>query len=405
MVGTEVAVGALDESGPRSQSGTCQDGQVRRRVLLQAVLTVAVVGGLTAAVIPVVAHSDLATTDIRTAASAPPTLQAAPLPASLRIKWTVPEEVASGGGAAAGPTVVSTLGNRLAGIDPATGRERWSYRRGNARLCSWVAQDGVVVAAFAKSNGCRDLIALDQGTGARKWYRTLEVTSNVTLISASGVIVAVSPTQLIAVDPGTDLNRWPYSKGGCTFQSPAIGQLATVILATCDGQARLLGHDPYAEKERWNLQAPAGARYVLAADGAVAVLVGSGSTTAVEFYDGDGKHLGRLADPRLAPVAGVAPVTRVSGAVLLVWTGSTVVALDTGTRRVRWAAPADTAAVVDGDQVVLTTGTSVVSRAVSSGRVIGTAAVAGTTVPAGAVVARSGAMVVVTSGGRTTGLG
>ena len=377
---------------------------MRRRVLY-AVLTVVAVGVLTAVAILVVPNSDLETTDIHLAATAPPTLLAAPLPASLRVRWTVPAGVANGAGAVAGPTVVTTSYHRLAGIDPATGRERWSYRRGNARLCSWVAQDGVVVAAFAKSHGCRDLIALDQGTGARKWYRTLEVVTNVTLTSASGVVVATSPTQLIAVDPGSGLNRWPYTKAGCTFRNQAVGQLATVLLAICNGQTRLLGHDPYAEKERWNLEAPPAAQYVLAADGAIAVLVGTGAQSAVEFYDANNKHLGRVADPRLALTKGTVPVTRVSGTVLLVWTGSSVVAVDTTTRAVRWAAPSSTPAAVDGDQAVLTTGTSVVTRSVSAGKVLSTATVTGTTVPAAAAVARAGGLVLFTSNGRTTALG
>jgi hypothetical protein len=35
----------------------------------------------------------------------------------------------------------------------------------------------VVLALFAKSHGCRDLVALDAATGQRRWYRTVEITT------------------------------------------------------------------------------------------------------------------------------------------------------------------------------------------------------------------------------------
>ena len=34
-----------------------------------------------------------------------------------------------------------------------------------------------MLALFAKSHGCRDLVALDAATGQRRWYRTVEITT------------------------------------------------------------------------------------------------------------------------------------------------------------------------------------------------------------------------------------
>ena len=51
-----------------------------------------------------------------------------PLPAAVSPVWTAPSSAA--GPPVEGLTAVVTGGDRVAGLDPATGRERWSYRRG-----------------------------------------------------------------------------------------------------------------------------------------------------------------------------------------------------------------------------------------------------------------------------------
>jgi outer membrane protein assembly factor BamB len=179
---------------------------VRTRTVLGGVAGLVVAAAVVAVAVPVVRHSDAFTTAIRTARETPVPPEQAPLPAGVRPLWTAPTGTATA--PVEGPSVIETGAGRVAGLDPATGRERWSYRRGNATLCDATLQDGLVLALFAKSHGCRDLIALDAATGQRRWYRTIEITTSARLTSAPGTAVVTGAGQMIAVDTGGGLNRW-----------------------------------------------------------------------------------------------------------------------------------------------------------------------------------------------------
>ena len=138
---------------------------MRTRTVLGAVAGLVVAAAVVAVAVPVVRHSDAFTTTIRTAPDTPVPPEPTTLPASVRQLWTAPTGAATA--PVEGPSVIETGADRVAGLDPTTGRERWSYQRGNATLCDATRQDGVVLALFAKSHGCRDLVALDAATGLR----------------------------------------------------------------------------------------------------------------------------------------------------------------------------------------------------------------------------------------------
>jgi outer membrane protein assembly factor BamB len=348
---------------------------MRTRVVLAALA----LGGLAAVAVavPLVSSSDVANTEIRVAADSPAPAEPAPLPASLRPLWTAPARAAGPGTAPVeGATAVVGGTDRAAGLDPATGRERWSYRRGNARLCSWTAGDGVVIALFAKGSGCRELTALDAATGARRWYRTVEVTTDATLTAGRGVVIVAAGEQLIAVDPGTGLNRWTQTVAGCRLDPAVAGDAAVATVGRCADGVRLVGHDTYADREGWTLPQPAGSdpRVVAAAD-EIAVLTRSGDRATLTGYrqvEDRNRRLvarreGAVTDPRLA-YSDAAAGAATDGQVVALWTGSAVVAVDGRTRRVLWSAPATSPPLSAAGEIVVADATGVTARTVVEGR-------------------------------------
>lgn len=379
---------------------------MRTRTLIGAAAGLVVAAALVAVAAPVVADSDALTTDIRVAADNPLAPEPAPLPAGVRALWTAPTGTA--GTAVEGPTAVATGADRVAGLDPATGRERWSYRRGNARLCDATLRDGVVVALFARSSGCRDLIGLDAATGARRWTRTLEFTTDARLTSGPGVGVATAGGQMIAFDTGGGLNRWTWSAAGCTLDPAVVGQIAVATVARCGAENRLVVHLPYAETEPWVGVQPAGTDLrVLTSDATLATLGTAGLVSYGTKQDTDGKIVvtpsGTTTDPRL--VAGDAVPTAVAeGEFLVVWTGTAAVGVDTRRRTVLWSAPATGPPTLADGQVLLAAGDGFTSRPSSTGTPV-TTIPAGTPVAPGATLSRVGRLVVAATRDRVTAYG
>lgn len=388
---------------------------MRSRVVVAVAVTVAALGVLAAVAIPVVGSSDAATTEIRVAADSPVPPETAPLPASVRPLWTAPAGPgAPPTGPVEGPTAVVTGSDRVAGLDPATGRERWSYRRGNARLCGWTARDGVVLALFAKSSGCRDLVALDAATGSRRWYRTVEVTGDAVLTSGPGVAIVTAGPQLVAVDTATGLNRWTYAGDGCPLDPVVVGRSAAATVARCPGgELRLVGHDAYADKAAWTIPQPTGSDpRVVAAEEEIAVLTRAGGRPVLTGYvpaegkDGKpvGRRVGSVADARLAYSGGPAAAVT-DGQVVVVWTGRAAVAVDGQTRRVLWSAPASGPPALAERQVLLAGAGRLTIRPVVEGRPARAVAVRGGGVPEGAALSRIGRLVVAAGADRLTAFG
>lgn len=363
--------------------------RMRTRVVAGAAAALVAVAVVVALAAGLISSSDAATTSLRTAQRAVE-VEPAELGTTLRERWTAtttgaqPTTVPADHG-----TVVVGGTDRVAGLDATTGQEIWSYVRGNATLCGWTQTDGVVVALFKKSHGCRQAVALDAALGTRKWYRTLEIPVDAVLSGGPGVAVATTAGQLVAVDTATGLNRWTYrGPEGCTLDPAVAGRVAVIAVARCaDGSVKLVGHDTYAEKTSWTVDPPAGGvPVVLGGEENAAVLTGSTLTT----YDGAGKVLGRVTDRRLARSGDVATGT-VAGGTLLVWTGAAVTAVEARTRAVLWSSPATAPPTLDNDRVVLLSGTAVTTVSATTG--VETARSTGP-VPAGATLARVGSLVI-----------
>jgi outer membrane protein assembly factor BamB len=384
---------------------------VRTTTAVAAAAAVVVLGGLAAVAVPAVRSSDALTTDIRVAADNPLPPEPAPLPATVRPLWTVPST--AGSGPVEGPTAVATGTDRVAGLDPATGRERWSYRRGNARLCGSTLRDGVVIALFGKSHGCRDLIGLDAATGARRWYRTVEFTTDAVLTSGPSVAVATGGDKMIAVDTGGGLNRWTYTAAGCRLDPAVAGRVAVATVARCSGADRLVVHDPFADRAPWVEAQPAGSDpRVAAADEEVAVLSRSGGVPVLTSYvpreEKDNKQAvtrtGSVRDARLA-YGTEAPVGVTDGQVVMVWTGGRVVAVDGRTRAVLWAAAATGPPALADGQVLMVDAGGFTVRPVLEGTPASRVPVTGGELPAAAALSRIGRLVLVAGAGRLAAYG
>jgi outer membrane protein assembly factor BamB len=362
--------------------------------------------------VPVVRSSDVATTEIRVAPDNPPTPPLAPLPASVRLLWTVPSTAT--GGPVEGPTAVATGTDRVAGLDPATGRERWSYRRGNARLCDSTLRDGLVLALFAKSHGCRDLIGLDAVTGARRWTRTVELTTDAVLSSGPGVAVVTGAGTMVAVELGGGLNRWTYTAAGCTLDPAVAGPAAVATVAHCGGEDRLVIHDMSADRRPWVSARPTGSRPRVAAvvEEEVAVLSSAGGAPALTGYllrtagdEQEATRAGSVRDPRLAYSAAGPLASATAGQVVVLWTGQQMVAVNQGARRVLWAAAASgPPAVVDGRVFVADAG-SFTARPVLTGTPVTRVAVIGGRPPDAAALTPIGRFVVTAGAGRLAAYG
>jgi len=381
--------------------------RVRTRLLVAA-LALGGLAVLAVVAVPLVSSSDVATTDSRVAAEPPAEAGPVPLPSSLHPLWTAATRAAGPGTSPVeGSTAVVGGADRVAGLDPVTGRARWSYRRGNARLCSWTAADGVVLALFAKGSGCRDLTALDAGTGARRWYRTVEVTTDATITPGPGLAIVAAGEQLIAVDPATGLSRWTQTVAGCRLDPAVAGRTAAASIGRCAGEVRLVGHAAYEDKEGWTLPLPAGSDpRVVAAEEEIAVLTRSGDRATLTGYrqvenrarKRVGRREGAISDSRLR--YGDGPVRAVTeGELVVLWTGSAAVAVDGRTRRVLWTAPAESAPLMAHGEIVVADADGVTRRTVVEGRPVSRAAVTGG-LPHGAALGRVGGLLLASTGDR-----
>ena len=379
---------------------------MRTSTVIGTVAGLVAVAAVVAVAVPVVRDSDARTTTIRVSTDNPAVPETGPLPAAVRRLWTAP--TGSAAAPVAGPAVIATGPDRVAGLDPATGAERWTYRRGNARLCDADQQDGVVLALFAKADGCRDLIALDAATGARRWYRTLELRTDATLTSAPGVGVATGGDRMIAFDTGGGLNRWTYTAAGCTLDPAVPGQVAVVTVARCaEGVRRLIVHLPFADKDPWVGSLAAGTDpHVLTAAERVTVLSGRTLTTYTVSQDADQKATaapaGDVVDDRLTSTG--TPVAVTDGDFLVLWTGTTAVSIDTRGKKVLWTAAATGPPALAEGQVVLAGPGGFTVRPASTGAPVTTVS-AGTPVPDRAGLSRIGRLVVVAGAGRIVAYG
>lgn len=340
--------------------------------------------------------SDYANTSLQTAAVDSTQPPDADPPSRLSVQWSEPSGPTAVGAVQDGTVIVGDP-NGLRGLDPATGDERWHYRRTTARLCDWTTEDGVVVAAFRSGDGCDEALALDAGTGARVWYRNVSFSDDVSLSSTNQLTVAATPTGLAAM--GTTYNglRWRYRPPeDCRIADSRPGDVGVAVVLDCSGVSSLVLLDGFSGESKWTGALPPGPALVVTAGGVVAVLA-TDLTGALQIFDREGVLLASLRDPSLVGPADADPSALLVGSRLAVFTGSALVTVDTEAGAVAWVAVARTRPALLEAGLLVHDGNDFVQLDLRTGLAARRITVDGAAPPVGAVVQRVRARIVVSS--------
>lgn len=189
------------------------------------------------------ARSDIGHTTLRTGPSGV-AAPAVPLhfPPSLAEFWSRPS-AGTPVPVVAGPTVVTASGGTVAGLDPSTGDQRWSYSR-NLGLCSVTTAWSKIVAMYHKATGCSEVTTLDPTTGARGPQRNGDAQLGARLVYDGIYGTTTGPTLLDTwrsdlvqtMEYGTvpdfvNPNRQPRT--GCTYGSVAVATGVIGVIERC----------------------------------------------------------------------------------------------------------------------------------------------------------------------------
>lgn len=294
-------------------------------------------------------NSSVRRTAFAPAAGPAPIVKAAQgVPGILQQRWTAasPKTLAP---VLVNGTVVTGAGAQLAGRNPETGEQRWSYAR-DADLCAVSYIYDLAVAVYPDARGCGQVSAIKAGTGQRGPTRTSYADKQVVVTSDGSAVLSYGPTRMelwrsdlvrIFSYGETDARVKPVNTAvgkGCALMSAAASDAAAAVLEACPGEKdlRLSLIKPAKEEDEPDVKHVA--LPGLAADSDARVLAVAGTTAAVYLpiprpeiavYDDTGAKVSGT-PLRLPPVlSGRAPALTRAGDYLTWWTGTAVVVFDT----------------------------------------------------------------------------
>jgi outer membrane protein assembly factor BamB len=260
-------------------------------------------------------------------------------------------------------------------LDPLTGDEVWHYTRSNARLCGVAVTNGVAVTVFRTENRCDEVTALDADTGVRHYTRNVNFRADVAISATESILLAVSRSGLVTLDPVNDNIRWRYDPPErCRILDAEAGSAGIALLQRCSGssavQLRML--DGFSGKARWSRDLPD------VTDDEVALLsadrlVGVRVDDEVQLLGGqEGEHF------RTVPAS---PEARMSsaGVAELLLTDGTLSAFDPTSGKLLWdvpavglpAAPPTAKQLDDGGVLLVPEASRFVPRNASTGKAAG----------------------------------
>ena len=306
------------------------------RIAYALIIAAVVIAGLVAVTIAY-DHGEISHTTLVTARSAAPSVALVSTSASLAQAWASPDRSAIGTPYWGG-TVITFSGHAVVGRDASSGAIRWSYSRDDRIVCQAIQIDGVTIAVYQLHGNCDEVTALDSGTGARKWTRTLDkdghpVNGQPTYAAAAlpgGNTVMVATKDVIyAIDPGGGLDRWVFAEKGCTINGAVLGTSGALINQSCtsavacqpprefcglgpqlllrDGTAGDKSDDPKnPDQIKWNVFGPAS--LPVSADSVISAVDAGGSVLTVLSVD-KGKTVARLPLAEPADAGSSATVT------------------------------------------------------------------------------------------------
>lgn len=365
--------------------------------------------GLVAGVVLVV-NSDAGNTDVRTA-DGPPANPAEPLPDQLSALWSAQTAV-DDQRAVAGDTVITTTEHGVAGLDPRTGEQRWRYLRPNATMCDLTVLDDVVVAIFRTTGRCNEAVALEAGSGVRRWYRNVGFSEGLRLLGSGTAALAATPGGIAVLDAVGNSIRWRYNPPqGCELSSIGIGFSGVVALERCQtGTTWLALFELYGGNQLWRVAPPAGEVRVLGAEGVVSLLAGD-QLTILSARNG----------ALLSTLAPAAPPTDAAAAMVggqpdrlglpLIFFGDRVHAIEPTTGAQLWTVAATGLPAASDFGVVVPEPGALVTRNPVTGAELSRTVISGQSAPqdgglAGLVrVERTGAMLIAVTDDRLTAYG
>ncbi|MEJ2867551.1 hypothetical protein WCD74_07220 [Actinomycetospora sp. OC33-EN08] len=365
-----------EQRAPSPRSTWWPRAERRRRgdlVAIALIVVVAVVG-----VVLVLRTGDEAGTSLQQTATIP-SPDAAGVPTALGEAWRAADPAGAppgpgliGGPVSVGPAVATGRtepdgSSVVTGLDAATGALAWEYRRPEP-LCTLGEGSGVVLAVFATTSPlgtfCSDVASFDPSTGARGPSRNADVRPGTRLL-ADGSHVAATGRDYLEVwrddlvstlEYGrlpTPVQGTPQPRAGCPHVSVGVGSDDVAVLERCPGEPSdrlsVLSAGP-AEYDRPEdrfsvLSGVTDGRVVATTDSRTAVRAPDGT---LRVYDAAGTP---IATVPLGPAAGPVPDAattdppgqalgpRVAGPVLVWWTGTATVGLDSATLLPRWTVP------------------------------------------------------------------
>jgi len=275
---------------------------------------------------------------------APAAAKAESVPAALQQRWTA-DSSRTLNPVVLGGVVVTGDGRTVAGLDPQTGDQRWSYAR-DTDLCGVSYVYSLVVAVYPDRRGCGQVSGLQAATGQRGPTRTSYADRVVVVTSDGNAVLSAGATRLELWR--SDLIRMlSYGEidapvkpvntklgSGCVLMSAAGGESAVGVLEACRGaeDLRLTLLKPAKEEDEPEVKHVA--LPGVAIDAEARVLAMAGTTAAVYLptprprvvvYDDTGTRVSTTELPAPPELTGATPAVTRAGDLITWWTGSTVV--------------------------------------------------------------------------------
>lgn len=223
----------------------------RARLTYAAAIALVVVAALVVAVV-VYRRGEISHASLRTVAAAPASLPPAAPSSALTEAWRSDDATATGDPVWGG-TVVTHDEHTVRGRNAATGAQTWSYTRTDRVVCDAVQTAGTTIAIFRHKGNCDQLTALDSGTGARKWARTVDengqpLNGRPAIQVNQYTILLTTPSVIYAIDPGSGIDRWVFGQPGCSVSSAVLGSAGALISQDCAkpdcGERKFCGTGP-----------------------------------------------------------------------------------------------------------------------------------------------------------------
>ncbi|MGV9935849.1 serine/threonine-protein kinase [Streptomyces olivaceoviridis] len=232
-------------------------------------------------------------------------------------------------------------GSRLAGLDPATGRQVWQRRLPAGTTVRYAGDTALLTSADGTVTG------VDGSTGTTRWRSAVPGQGMPALDAFPGASTAFATrtsadgtsTRVTAVDPGTGRVRWDVRLGG--WLKPFAAQGGAVCFLAVDsayGAKAIVRYTPgTGATRRVALPAVLDGAHATVRGNVVYVLATGGSLDAVDMASGrSGKHLWHL---ETSVSRGSAPVVR-GGRVYLTASDGRLLAVDAGNGRLVGQTPA-----------------------------------------------------------------